>query len=114
LTLYINRASINYKEKDKLTALHHAVFERKYAIAHILLKYGASVNERSEDLRTPLHFASIIGDGEICKLLLDFKADTNPQDSQGNTPVHYAALYGMHIHKSRTYKCIKIIVRKKA
>ena len=53
-------ADVNYKGSHANTALHYAVGNNKYKLAHMLIHYGADVNAiNSSYHRTPLHMAAV-------------------------------------------------------
>ncbi len=61
-------SDINYQDKEKWTALHHACKKGDIPIVYMLLSRYADANKENDHKETPLHVAAAIGiplSGEI-------------------------------------------------
>lgn len=101
----VNACDTNYLRVQKFTALHYvagevgksykdelppnnapdsALNQRYYALAELLLSYGAHVNARNALKRTPFHYVQL---AEMAAILLRHGADVNARDDKGQTPL---------------------------
>lgn len=93
-----NRASLETRRPDGITALLFAVIARDEEMVQLLVKAGANVNAKdSLDGSSPLHQAIYHNlNIEIIRLLLDHGADVDIRGDkpEGWTPLHIAATHG--------------------
>jgi ankyrin repeat protein len=83
--------NINALDKDKMSPLHHAVFNGHKEIVTLLLEHGANINLKGQEGQvTPLHLAAVRNNKEIVELLLQKGADLHAEDLYGRKPIHYA------------------------
>ncbi len=98
-------SDINAKDRDKMTALHHAVFNGHLEVIEALIDHGANINiPGQEGGVSPLHLAAARGHKAVVKLLLSKGADIKAQDIYGYGPLHYAKSF-------RQYEVMEILVR---
>jgi ankyrin repeat protein len=85
------KCNINALDKDKMSALHHAVFNSHKEIVTLLLEHDADINIKGQEGQvTPLHLAAVRNNREIVELLLKKGADLHAEDLYGRKPIHYA------------------------
>ncbi|CCW60748.1 unnamed protein product [Phytomonas sp. EM1] len=90
-------ASVDQKDQYNETPLYIAVFNRRHAVARLLVDKGANVNQVNGSRKeTALHIASRFGYEEIITWLLEKEADINAQDGDLETPLFAAARAGRH------------------
>lgn len=70
-----NKADINFKGQNEMTALLFAVREKKYELVNLLINNGADINIQGMEGMTALIYAVILNQKEIIKLLLNHNAD---------------------------------------
>jgi ankyrin repeat protein len=90
-------ASIDTQNKDGITALMLAAFNREHTIVQLLLDKGASIDTQNKDGITALMLAAEKGYTAIVKLLLDKGASIDTQNNYGNTALMLAAYYDNNI-----------------
>ncbi len=56
--------------KDRNTALHYSVIQKKIEAIELLIEHGADIDAQNADGRTPLMLASHSGDEELVDFLL--------------------------------------------
>lgn len=110
-------SDINYQDKDKWTALHHACDKAgNIPIVYMLLSRHADANRENDRRETPLHIAASTGNVEIVELLLDYtinskhfedvpencEVDVEPLDELKLTPLMRAVINGSVVFKCRT------------
>ena len=83
LLLKKNPASVNEKDKDGETPLHHA--SNSPEIVKLLIEHGGDVNARDKDNKTPLIYAAMLDGLEGARLLLAHKVEVNAKDNGGKT-----------------------------
>jgi len=96
--LLSHKAEIDADDGYGATALYEAIYEKKEAMAKVLLQSGAKVNTKtgiyidgSGDI-TPLHRA--YWSAELTRLLLEKGADTKAKSTNGETPLDWARQHG--------------------
>jgi hypothetical protein len=96
--LLSHKAEIDADDGYGATALYEAIYEKKEAMAKVLLKSGAKVNtttgiyiDGSGDI-TPLHRA--YWSAELTRLLLEKGADPKAKSTNGETPLDWARQHG--------------------
>jgi len=80
--------------------LYYAVYNNKYALAQLLLKYKANPLAYEEwSIFSTIHLAAHHGKLDMVKLLIEHGLDINaaPAISFNNSPLHLAIYYG-HIY----------------
>ena len=97
LTLIINGADINAKNRSGSTPLHWAISRNKESIAKLLIEFGANINSPDNLGNTPLHFA-INSKEEMMLLLIRSGADVNATNKAGSTPIIEALLNNNNTH----------------
>lgn len=84
---------INIKDRNGLTALHHACKNNNLEMVEFLLEKGANVHAINRASQTPLYEAITNKNIEIIKLLLEYGSDINHKDEEcGQTPLLHAYL----------------------
>jgi ankyrin repeat protein len=91
--------TVDERDGDSFTALHHAAMAGQTAVAGALLRRGADLAAESAALDSPLHLACLGGHVETAALLLDGTAAgcgaaINCTNRDGWTPLHLAVLTG--------------------
>lgn len=98
-------------DKEGLTALHIAAFNKHRPVMDTLLKAGADINATTHDKSIPdviglpedfnadgrwtaLHTVASQGHVELIEGLINARADTTLEDQISRTPLHIAAQYG--------------------
>ncbi|KAH6693771.1 ankyrin repeat-containing domain protein [Plectosphaerella plurivora] len=76
------------------TTLSWAIIKGHYAIAELLLKYGANYETANTDGSMPLGLAVKHGRLDVIRLLLEDKVDPNTVDGRGCSPLRYAVALG--------------------
>jgi ankyrin repeat protein len=100
------RVDVNAKDKDGMTALHHAVvFNSDVAVAKYLIEKGADVNAKSNEGWTPFHLAAVgvmLNDSKagVGILLLENGADVYAKNSEGKTPLDLIMEIGALINEA--------------
>jgi ankyrin repeat protein len=96
--LLSHKAEIDADDGYGATALYEAIYEKKEAMAKVLLQSGAKVNTKtgiyidgSGDI-TPLHRA--YWSAELTRLLVEKGADAKAKSTTGETPVDWARQHG--------------------
>ena len=84
-------ASVNTRDDDDHTPLHHAAWYNSVDAVKYLVEKGANVNARDNSRRTPLHHAAHTNSIAVMKYLIDRGADINAQGEDGETSFHIAA-----------------------
>ena len=79
--------SVNERDKDGRSPLHHACIQNDDHIVELLLMAGADATSADGDGMTPLHFAARRYEVSIAKKLLQSGALVDARDSNGNTPL---------------------------
>ena len=97
LTLIINGADVNAKNRSGSTPLHWAVSRNKDSIAKLLIEFGANINSADNLGNTPLHFA-INSKEELILLLIRAGANVNATNNNGSTPIIEALLKNNNTH----------------
>ena len=97
LTLIINGADINAKNRSGSTPLHWAVSRNKASIAKLLIEFGANIDSADNMGNTPLHFA-INSKEELILLLIRSGANVNATNNNGSTPIIEALLKNNNTH----------------
>ena len=84
------------KDKQGLTALHHAALSgQTQVVRQLVSKYDCSVECRDNIGHTPLHEAAANGHTHVVQVLLsELGADVEARDKDNNTALHVAALNG--------------------
>ncbi len=88
-----SKANINCEDVNRMTPLHHAVWENNTAVVRALITQRGLADVNVDDLsngRTPIHYAVLNKNEKILKLLLKNKAELNKPDDDGCLPLHYA------------------------
>jgi len=86
---------VNSKDRNGMTALHHAAGQNQVESAVFLISKGADLEAKSNGGFTPLAWAlKWMGEAEIVRLLLDSGADVNGKATPGNTPLDLAIIRG--------------------
>lgn len=82
----LQRIGVNCKDKNGLTALHHAVDEGLSDMVKKLIDEGADVNLQDSEGMTPAHYAVELDNKEIYEILVGTgKVDLGVQDNDGNS-----------------------------
>lgn len=79
-------ATVNARDKEGKTPMHHAARSGHIPTARALLNSGADINALSNDGHTPLHVASWGRTPEMVKFLVERGARMNVRDKLGKTP----------------------------
>lgn len=83
------------------TALHLAIYYKRWDLTCLLIGYGAEVDATDSSGMSPLMVAaSTHGDVDIIQLLLFYGADPNLRESLGKTPLYMAVCYD-HLEAAR-------------
>lgn len=99
-------SDVHATDSRKLTAMHHAVTDKKGEIIDMLASAGADINVRDKYGETPLMKASASGIGiKPLTRLVELGADMEAADNKGNTALHHAAGNG------RTNKPLDYLLR---
>ncbi|KAF9179366.1 palmitoyltransferase akr1 [Haplosporangium sp. Z 11] len=86
-----DRAMVNSRDFQDVTALHWAAINNQIHVARYLLDHGAEVDAIGGELiATPLHWCTRNGHLNMAKLLMKHGADPMLQDSQGFNALHLA------------------------
>jgi hypothetical protein len=100
------RVDVNAKDKDGMTALHHAVaYNSDVEVAKYLIGKGADVNARSNEDWTPFHLAAVfavLNDSKagVGILLLENGADVHAKNSAGKTPLDLIVEVGAVVNEA--------------
>ncbi|KAK3103216.1 hypothetical protein FSP39_017509 [Pinctada imbricata] len=87
-------ADVNWEDKDKRTALHHACIKDNVEIIQLLLMSGANKYKSNEHGDQPIHESVINGNIPALEELLLAGVDINSRNSITKyTPLHLAVLY---------------------
>ena len=96
-TILKNTCSINYRQVDGYTPLHHICrYEHDVKTVKALLHLGADVNAREALGYTPLMIATFNKRTAVAKLLIDHQSDVNVQAKNGECALHHAIMAGDH------------------
>lgn len=76
----------NARDRDGLTALHHAAESGCAVMVAVLLDGGADPNALDGGGRTPLHAAAAAGADDVISVLMESGADPAIRDSAGFAP----------------------------
>lgn len=98
-----------YFLKDKNTALHYSVIQRKLKLIDLLIEKGADIDVQNADGKTSLMLAAQNGDEELIDYLLDYGADKNLKDKLGNTALNIAEASGSQkcVHLFKEHRPVK-------
>jgi ankyrin repeat protein len=77
--------AVNAQDNRCSTPLHDALQGGNYAMAELLLAYGADVNVRGWRNKTPLQLASFKGSLDVSRLLVEHGADLDAQNDEDQT-----------------------------
>jgi ankyrin repeat protein len=80
-----------YRNKNGLTALHHAAMISDKYLINLLLSKGANVNDQDVSWRTPVHYAVERGDTSILQEILWFSPSLAIKDIRGMNAVPMAS-----------------------
>lgn len=93
--LTLNKPDIAHqKDKDGMTALHHAAKRGHTKSAVALIQNGADIDAVDNEGSTGLHYATGGKHDETVDALLSEKPSLDIQDKNGLTALHHAVLYG--------------------
>lgn len=82
----IQSLGINCKDKNGLTALHHAVDEGLIEMVQKLILQGIDINLQDNEGMTPAHYAVELDNKEIYSILIETgKVDLSIKDNDGNS-----------------------------
>ncbi|MBN1500820.1 MAG: ankyrin repeat domain-containing protein [Spirochaetes bacterium] len=112
LTLHFD---INYADYNKMTALHHAVYnyggqcmdDNSEIVMQLLLSKGAETNRVDINGNTPLILAARNNSLTGIKKLLKYNADINKKNNDGNTALIIAI-------KNKSSECAEFLIKQKA
>ena len=90
---HMNKEDLNIKNDNGETALHLAVFCRRFDIAKLLIRKGADVNVRDKYSKTIVHDVVRTMNAEILEFLLKEGVDLYSTDSNGRIPLERACGY---------------------
>ena len=120
LSLLINTAEdieLDLRDKSGHTALHHAVWGKRYSLLRRLLAAGCDREVRDHVGRTPVCVATDMGDARSLRILLDASthpdkvpADVNAIDCMGRTPLFHAVA-GCTSSEQRTRDTLEELLR---
>lgn len=82
--------SVDERDADGRTALHHAAIQGDLDIFQLLIEMGADPNASDSNGWTPLHFASQNCNCDIASLLLKLGSQVDSYNVYGNTPLSNA------------------------
>ena len=89
-----NGADVKMKDKEGLTALHHAVKFNKLEMVTFFVEKGLDVNALTKRQGTTLHIAAVANaDNRVVPYLIEKGADVNRRDGDGCNPLMIALLY---------------------
>ena len=88
------KADVNAKQPDGMTALHWAVWHEELGVVSDLLRAGADVNAATDYQERPLGLACEAGNAELVELLLKAGADAAASRAGGETPLMTASRSG--------------------
>jgi len=96
-----NCAKANSKDRNKETALHHAVRHERVEVARLLLKRGVDAEAKDREGYSALHAAAQIGNVMLVRQLLEHTVSLESrcngfqyESKDGCTPLHLAVGYG--------------------
>ncbi|KAL5467287.1 hypothetical protein EMCRGX_G031494 [Ephydatia muelleri] len=91
-----NHITVNTRDADGQTGLHHAAKYGLRSILHYLMERGAALTAADHHSSTPLHLACQKGHQSCVLLLLVDPSEVvlNARDESGNTPLHLACSNG--------------------
>lgn len=85
---------LDYKDKEGLTALHHAVLHGFEDTTEVLIDDGSDVNCSSNVHGTPLCLAALKARNNVIRLLLKARASLSARESHLGSALHYACISG--------------------
>jgi ankyrin repeat protein len=96
-----NCAKTNSKDRNRRTALHHAVRHERVEAARLLLNRGADAEAKDQEGYSALHAAAQVGNVMLVRQLLEHAASLESrcngfhyESKDGCTPLHLAVGYG--------------------
>ena len=111
VTFLLNEADVDpdkRSDKDKKTALSHAVSRVNHKMVQELLDAGADVNLCDSNWRSPLMISIEKNNAKMAKILIKAGADVNQRDTVDYyTPLFVAAVNGYH-------DCLDVLIAAKA
>lgn len=87
-------ASVNYRDRCGLTALHYAACKGHKDVVLMLVEAGWDLECEDEEGHVPLHMAVEGGDFETVQILVDKGVNLNARNSGGATPLFMARGWG--------------------
>lgn len=84
--------TLNVKDGDNRTPLHHASIAGNMNIVKILIDNGASLNPQDYQGFTPIHWAASKGHLDVVQTLINNGADINIKTNRGRTPLFLVAM----------------------
>ena len=94
LLLQQKRLTMDCKDDDGRTPLHHAVITKSFSTAELLVRRGASIETPCSRSLRPLHYAADNADDIMTTMLLGSGASPNAPSQLGWHPLHFAAARG--------------------
>ena len=91
-TLLTQGADANHRVRNR-PLLHHALAQKSFLKALLLLKHGADPKSVDNALYTPLHLAAATNSLEVVKALTHQNVDLNALDKNGRSPLWFAVAF---------------------
>ncbi|MDP7048639.1 MAG: ankyrin repeat domain-containing protein [Verrucomicrobiota bacterium] len=93
--------SVNARDVDGNSPLHHAAWNSQFKAMQLLLDHGADINSQSDQLWTPLHWAARNGQEQSVQWLLNHGAKVDIPAHLDQTALHLAAKHNYRVTLKR-------------